>query len=96
VHEPSLANSRNTGRTPASNVHQPPDEMEPYERLLGDAAKGEATLFAREDAVLASWRIVDPVLGNTTPLFEYEPNTWGPAELDRTLMPEGGWHSPEP
>jgi glucose-6-phosphate 1-dehydrogenase len=76
--------------------HQPPDEMEAYERLLGDAAKGEATLFAREDAVLASWRIVDPVLGNTTSLFEYEPNTWGPAEVDRILMPEGGWSNPEP
>ena len=76
--------------------HQPPDEMEPYERLLGDAASGDATLFAREDAVEASWRVVDPVLGNATPLYEYEPNTWGPPEVDRLLAPEGGWHNPEP
>ncbi|HEY2910465.1 MAG TPA: glucose-6-phosphate dehydrogenase [Gemmataceae bacterium] len=76
--------------------HQPPDEMEPYERLLGDAANGDATLFAREDSVEASWRIVDPVLGNRSPLFEYEPNTWGPPEAERTVVPEGGWHNPRP
>ncbi|HLJ97799.1 MAG TPA: glucose-6-phosphate dehydrogenase [Gemmataceae bacterium] len=76
--------------------HQPADEMGPYERLLGDAANGDATLFAREDAVEASWRIVDPVLGNVTPLFTYEPHTWGPPEVDRILLPEGGWHNPAP
>jgi glucose-6-phosphate 1-dehydrogenase len=74
---------------------QPPDEMEPYERLLGDAAKGDATLFARQDAVEAAWRIVEPVLGGTTPLFEYNPNTWGPPEVDQTVVPEGGWHNPK-
>jgi glucose-6-phosphate 1-dehydrogenase len=76
--------------------HEQPNEMGPYERLLGDAANGDATLFAREDSVEESWRIVDPILGNTTPIFEYEPNTWGPLELDRSLAPEGGWHNPEP
>ena len=76
--------------------HQPPDEMEPYERLLGDAVNGDAMLFAREDAVEASWRVVDPVLGSATPLFEYEPNTWGPPEVDRVLTPEAGWHDPKP
>jgi glucose-6-phosphate 1-dehydrogenase len=76
--------------------HQPPDEMAPYERLLGDAANGDATLFAREDSVEASWRVVAPVLGNTTPLFPYEPNTWGPPEVERVLAPEGGWHNPQP
>jgi glucose-6-phosphate 1-dehydrogenase len=76
--------------------NRPPDEMLPYERLLGDAADGDATLFAREDSVAASWRIVDPVLGNATPLFDYDPNTWGPPEADRSLKPEGGWHHPQP
>ena len=76
--------------------HQPPDEMLPYERLLGDAADGDATLFAREDSIEASWRIVDPVLGNATPLYEYEPDTWGPPEVDGSLKPKGGWHNPEP
>lgn len=76
--------------------HQPPDEMHPYERLLGDAADGDATLFAREDSVEASWRIVDPVLGNATPIFHYEPETWGPPEADRFLTSVGGWHNPRP
>ena len=74
--------------------YQPPDEMEPYERLLGDAASGDATLFAREDSVEAAWRVVDPVLGDVCPLYEYEPNTWGPAEADRVLPPKGRWHIP--
>ncbi len=76
--------------------HQRPDEMEPYERLLGAAANGDPTLFAREDAVEHSWRIVGPILGSLTPLYEYEPNSWGPPEVDRLLMPEGGWHNPTP
>jgi len=76
--------------------HQPPDEMQPYERLLGDAANGDATLFAREDAVEAAWRVVDPILRNTAPPIEYEPNTWGPPEVDQRLTPAGGWHDPKP
>jgi len=76
--------------------HQSPDEMEPYERLLGDAVNGDPTLFAREDAVETSWRIVDPVLGSAKAPFEYEPNTWGPSEVDRTVVPDGGWHNPQP
>jgi glucose-6-phosphate 1-dehydrogenase len=76
--------------------HQPPDEMEPYERLLGDATNGDATLFAREDSVEESWRVVDPVLGNASPVFAYEPNTWGPTEVDQVLALEGGWHNPKP
>jgi glucose-6-phosphate 1-dehydrogenase len=75
--------------------HQAPDEMGPYERLLGDAANGDGTLFGREDSVEAAWRIVDPILGNATPFTEYEPNTWGPPEVERVLAPEGGWQSPK-
>jgi len=67
-----------------------------YERLLSDAAKGDATFFAREDGVEAGWRIVDSILDNKTPFTEYEPNTWGPPEVDRILSPEGGWRNPEP
>jgi glucose-6-phosphate 1-dehydrogenase len=76
--------------------HQAPDQMGPYERLLGDAAGGDATLFGREDSVEAAWRVVEPVLGNATPLSEYEPNTWGPPEVERVLAPNGGWHNPQP
>jgi len=39
----------------------------PYERLLGDTIRGDPSLFAREDGVEAAWRIIDPILGNTTP-----------------------------
>src|SRR5947209_9336274 len=61
-------------------VHQSPDEMPPYERLLADAMRGEETLFVREDSIEAQWRVVDPVLVNPTPVLEYAPNTWGPPE----------------
>jgi glucose-6-phosphate 1-dehydrogenase len=70
------------------------DEMDPYERLLGDAMVGDAILFAREDAVEAAWAVVQPILGNVTPVHEYEPGTWGPAEADRLTADVGGWHNP--
>jgi glucose-6-phosphate 1-dehydrogenase len=70
-------------------------EMEPYERLLTDAMKGDASLFAREDSVEQAWRIVDPVLKAGTPLFEYQLNTWGPqAEVEKKIKPCGGWQNP--
>ena len=76
-------------------VHQPDgDEMDAYERLLGDAMDGDATLFARQDGVEAAWSIVEPILGDVTPVQEYEPGTWGPAEADRLTAECGGWHTP--
>jgi glucose-6-phosphate 1-dehydrogenase len=69
------------------------DEMDAYERVLGDAMAGDATLFAREDYVEEAWRIVDPVLKTGTPVFEYEPNTWGPTEAGK-ITPLGGWQNP--
>jgi glucose-6-phosphate 1-dehydrogenase len=57
--------------------------MDAYARLLGDAIKGDATLFAREDSLEAQWRVVEPILGNATPVHEYAPGTWGPAEAQR-------------
>lgn len=77
-------------------MHQNADEMDPYERLLGDAAKGDATLFARQDSVETSWRIVEPILGNTTPLYLYCPKNWGPVESTASILPAGGWHNPKP
>jgi len=68
-------------------------EMDAYERVLGDAMVGDATLFAREDYVEEAWRIVDPVLTAGTPIHEYEPNTWGPSKVER-IAPAGGWHNP--
>jgi glucose-6-phosphate 1-dehydrogenase len=69
-------------------------DMEAYERVLGEAMAGDATLFAREDYVEEAWRIVDPVLKANTPVYEYEPGTWGPAEVAQRVMPPGGWHDP--
>jgi glucose-6-phosphate 1-dehydrogenase len=74
--------------------HPRPEEMEAYERVLGDAMAGDATLFAREDYVEEAWRIVDPVLKAGTPVYEYEPKTWGPKEVEQRLVPGGGWHNP--
>ena len=74
--------------------HPRADEMDAYERLLGDAMAGDATLFAREDHVEEAWRIVDPVLKAKTPVYEYEPGTWGPKEVDKAVVPAGGWQTP--
>ena len=74
--------------------HPCADEMDAYERVLGDAMQGDATLFAREDYVEEAWRIVDPVLKDGTPVYEYEPGTWGPSEADSLVAPPGGWQNP--
>jgi glucose-6-phosphate 1-dehydrogenase len=71
------------------------DELEAYERLLADAMRGDALLFVRQDAVEAAWAIVEPILGHVTPVYEYAPHTWGPAEADRLASDIGGWHNPE-
>ena len=75
--------------------HDVKDEMAPYERLLGDAMRGDQMLFAREDSVEEAWRVVEPVLGNATPLYQYDSGTWGPAEADRLLQNGAGWFNPE-
>src|SRR2546425_5243957 len=69
-------------------------DMDAYERVLGDAMQGDATLFAREDYVEEAWRIVDPLLKAGTPVYEYEPGSWGPKEVDSTVSPPGGWQNP--
>jgi glucose-6-phosphate 1-dehydrogenase len=72
---------------------QPGEDRPPYERLLGDALEGDDQLFAREDAVEAEWQVVEPILGDPTPLYEYEPGGWGPEEADQ-LVGDGGWSDP--
>jgi glucose-6-phosphate 1-dehydrogenase len=74
--------------------HPRPEEMEAYERVLGDAMAGDATLFARQDYVEEAWRIVDPVLKADTPIFQYEKGSWGPSEVEQRISPDGGWHNP--
>jgi glucose-6-phosphate 1-dehydrogenase len=70
------------------------EETDAYERVLGDAMAGDATLFAREDYVEEAWRIVDPVLKADSPLYEYEPGSWGPSEVIKKVLPPGGWENP--
>jgi glucose-6-phosphate 1-dehydrogenase len=74
--------------------HPSAEEMDAYERVLGDAMAGDATLFAREDYVEEAWRIVDPVLKAGTPVYSYEPGSWGPREVEERVSPVGGWHNP--
>jgi glucose-6-phosphate 1-dehydrogenase len=74
--------------------HPRPDEMDAYERVLGDARVGDATLFAREDYVEEAWRIVDPALKASTPIYEYEKGAWGPSQVNQRVSPAGGWHNP--
>jgi glucose-6-phosphate 1-dehydrogenase len=72
------------------------DLMPPYQRLLGDAMKGDASLFSRQDAVEEAWRILDPILDNATPVYEYDKYTWGPKEAYAKLTPKAGWNDPVP
>ncbi len=70
-------------------------EMDVYERVLGDDMAGDATLFARQDYVEEAWRIVDPVLKENTPVYEYEPGSWGPDEVRKRVSPQGDWFNPK-
>ena len=76
--------------------HARPEEMDAYARVLTDAMAGDASLFARQDYVEEAWRIVDPILAANTPLFPYEPHTWGPVNCGDCPTPPGGWHEPIP
>ena len=89
-----------TGRPTELSVVEEPKQGEAgrlgdYERLLGDAMVGDATLFARQDVVEAAWAIVDPVIHGPSPMFPYEPGTWGPKEADQLPAAVGGWNTPK-
>ena len=75
-------------------LHQAGDEMTAYERLIGDAMRGDTTLFSREDISEAQWRIIDPILHADTPVHLYEPGTWGPLEAEAIAANWGGWANP--
>lgn len=70
------------------------DEQGAYERLIGDAMMGDAALFARQDGVEETWRIVDPIVKVPTPVYEYAADTWGPNEAHGLVANSGGWHNP--
>jgi glucose-6-phosphate 1-dehydrogenase len=68
--------------------------MRPYDRLIGAALDGERWLFADEDTVESEWRIIDPILGDVTPMYPYARGSWGPEEA-KGLLPQGdSWHDP--
>ncbi|MEO6601300.1 MAG: glucose-6-phosphate dehydrogenase [Polyangiaceae bacterium] len=69
--------------------------MKPYERLLGDALSGDASLYAEREAVEQAWRVFDGALKAPIAVYEYDDGTWGPREADR-VGPEGGWDNPVP
>jgi glucose-6-phosphate 1-dehydrogenase len=73
--------------------HPEPERMQPYELVLTEAMEGDESIFARQDYVEEAWRIVDPVLKADTPVFQYDPHTWGPKEAE-ALTPPGGWVDP--
>jgi glucose-6-phosphate 1-dehydrogenase len=77
-------------------AHQHPgEEMMPYERLLGDAMRGDPSLFARQDSVESAWLVLDPILGAASPLYPYEPGTWGPSEANQIIAGQDVWQNPE-
>ncbi|HVK78002.1 MAG TPA: glucose-6-phosphate dehydrogenase [Kofleriaceae bacterium] len=88
---------RMTGRNVELMAAQAPGEaMLDYERLIGDAMRGDASQFARDDIVEAEWRVVDGILGDVTPVHEYRPETWGPPAAETMVSVAGGWQRPEP
>ncbi len=82
--------------TPAELVEHfhPGDEMSPYERLLGDALHGDATLFAGYKSIEAAWRVVEPILEHPLPPLAYTPGSWGPEQANEIMAAYGGWHNP--
>jgi glucose-6-phosphate 1-dehydrogenase len=76
-------------------TRQPGDALTPYERLLGDALRGDLGLFGRQDAIEAQWAVVDPILGDVTPAYEYARGCWGPREAQRLIEGDDGWLDPQ-
>src|ERR1700721_2611539 len=74
--------------------HHSESEKSPYERLLGDAVRGDTSLFTKDDSVEAAWRVVDPVLTAGTPMLEYEPGSWGPRASTEVVNDGDTWHDP--
>jgi glucose-6-phosphate 1-dehydrogenase len=75
--------------------HNTDAEKSPYERLLGDAVRGDTSLFTQDDCVEAAWRVVDPILSGGLPVVEYEPGTWGPKGAAEIVNDGESWHDPQ-
>jgi glucose-6-phosphate 1-dehydrogenase len=79
----------------AQTQGKPGGRLGDYARLIGDAMAGDATLFARQDVVEAAWAIIDPVIHGPSPMYEYDPGSWGPPQADRLVADIGGWNTPK-
>jgi glucose-6-phosphate 1-dehydrogenase len=75
--------------------HNTDAEKSPYERLLGDAVRGDTSLFTQDDCVEAAWRVVDPILSGGLPVVAYEPGTWGPKGAAEIVSDGETWHDPQ-
>lgn len=76
--------------------HHTQREKSPYERLLGDAIRGDTQLFTRDDSVEAAWRVIDPILKDPLPVQAYDCGTWGPAAAAQIVDGDEVWHDPQP
>jgi glucose-6-phosphate 1-dehydrogenase len=86
-----------TGQQAELIAHRDPGgDMMPYERLLRAAIGGDASLFTDAESVEAAWRVVDPILGKSTPIERYAPGSWGPVDADRIIAGDGRWYDPAP
>jgi glucose-6-phosphate 1-dehydrogenase len=75
--------------------HEPRSDQLPYERLLGDALRGDPSLFTSGDSVEAAWRVIEPVLRCDGPVHAYEPGSWGPQAAADLVVSDEGWHDPK-
>jgi glucose-6-phosphate 1-dehydrogenase len=75
--------------------HRSQTEKSPYERLLGDAIRGDTSLFTQDDSVEAAWRVVDPVLKDPLPVVQYDPGSWGPKIAAEIVDGDEVWHDPQ-
>jgi glucose-6-phosphate 1-dehydrogenase len=74
--------------------HRTTSEKSPYDRLLGDAIRGDTSLFTQDATVEAAWRVVDPVLTAAEPVVQYDPGTWGPLASQEIVKDGDNWHDP--
>jgi glucose-6-phosphate 1-dehydrogenase len=75
--------------------HDTTPEKSPYERLLGDAIRGDNSLFTSDACVEAAWAVVDHVLNHHNPVQPYAPGSWGPAGAAHVVTSPEGWHDPQ-